>query len=1052
MLVLSLVTGLALACDGEAAWTALLDALAPGAVPELPLADLRRVDQAVDQVRTCPAAPWQPWVADGAADLLHGRPERERGEPPPCGSDPACAALVPPLVEALRRDRYSSLGHSWLAATVTDRAPALLIEAHGETDAMIAALRAPVELRGLSATWAASGHLRNPRATIQMAWYQPVRSQAVQVFSRLRPSEGVDPALAWSLDMTQAPPAASENARILALLAGAAPEAALEDAGIAWLGTPTDAPAWESFGLAAPPRDAVRPVPEHLALPTGSRAVVLHPLALGVQQLGQGELDAAESSAAKALERASELDIADLQAAALLLEIRVALRSDRPEAALAALDQALALPEIGEGRRDGLLRAAAADAHAVFVVDERFATVDSFLPALVDRALARGCMGTALDFAQASARHAMDLGLFAEALRRSEATILVLDQADAATLAQRAALEGRVPAPWIAALTHPGRVAGKRALAHQLRAEALAQLGAPSSAVQLELDQAVAQARVFGDQPGNVPEILKGGPPRPRGDQLAQTLQASLGPTLEATILSARGDRRALIASQRGNPGDGYLVYIRAADGEAAALHEIWDRARQVLALRDARPQGDPGRALVEQDAAGTLELLLRASTRAAGWPHVDEARQAWSSILLARTAAERQPWRASLVAGWTAMGLGDRAAARTAFDAAVTDLRGRASAVTRHEAAEIDAWSGAMLLAEDQDSSQAFRLLDELRQRRIRRRVGRPPTAWAPSLDQIPSDIWLLSIQQSGWSRAFSAWLSAPTTSGSRRLEQARFELDPLDPDLPLAIRQQVGSAASSTALANLVAWIDQRVPPGAHLLLLSEVQTRGAGLHLLTVGGTPLALRNPLSWAPSLADAIGAIEAPRAQGERIAIGMPVSAQRDDVDPLLPEREIRRLRADQWRWGPTATRTEALALLEGARSAHFSTHGNIDRLDPARTGLLLADGVLGIRDLGQHLRPGAEVVLSACASGSTGPVELAPLDVGFLLAGARTVVATPFQSVHVEAAEVWMRAWYKRRRRGDTPSMAAWRANQELATTMSDPLDWGAFLVVGAD
>lgn len=1053
MLILMTLVGSSHACDGQTGWDDLVDALRAGAVPELPLADLEQLDVAAKAVHDCPTARWQAWVADGAMALLHGRPDTALGEPPDCGTDPACAALVPTLQEAIQRDRYSSLGHSWLAATVTDREPGELIEARGATAATMAAARAPVGLRWLAATWAGSGQLRNPRATMRALWFDVRRGQFAPVLSRFAPSAEVDPALGWSVDPTQSPHPASANAEALASFAVASPHGALEEADIVWMYQPADAAPWSTVGMLSPSLRNFADTPASLSTPFPGhcRAEVLRRLATALVALRAGDFDEAESEVEAAQHDARSWDIADLDASADLFRIRIALRRDDPEGALVALDQALAVPGIGPGRRDALLRAAAADAHAVFISEDRFATVDQFLPQLVARALAAYSVDAALEISLTTAGHARDLGLNVEALRRIDATLAVVRQAEALNGAQRTALAGRLPEAWVAMLTHPGRIAMRRALVLQMRAEVLTRLGAPIDRVRAALTEAVSSAAITGTMPRDIAAVIRGQESPPIGDEFAKMIAGIDGPALQMQLYLALGDRRSAYAQARLLGPEGNLPYLLASDGDSAALSGIWERTRSDVGAAAALLPTRPERALAEQAISGDLGFLLAVGPRFAPWPVVDEVLRAWGSNTLINGALEHQPWREAIAAGNAAAAKGETAAARVAYDRAVEQLRIRSGAVTRYASDETEAWAGAIILRTEGDPTGAFALADEWRQRSIRRRLGRAPTSASVSLDALPADVTLVSIQALGWQREFAAWVSAPGGGSARRIEVARFVEEPEEPDLPLAIHEAVGGSDPTPALSELLAWVTQRVPPGAPVLLVTETSTRNAGAHLLRLGGRPLALRNPIRWAPSLADAVAAEARAPLEGESVVIATPIDPSDADVDPVLDEAELRSLRVDRLWWGPAATREAAISELGRAASVHFSTHGVVDRLDTQRTGLRLADGILGTTDIRSRMRPGAQVVLSACGSGASGPVETAPLDVAFLLDGARIVVSTPFARVNATATAAWMRAWYRYRREGSSPSIAAWRTYRARARVEKDPLDWGAFILVGA-
>ncbi|MFI0897954.1 CHAT domain-containing protein [Streptomyces sp. NPDC020983] len=107
---------------------------------------------------------------------------------------------------------------------------------------------------------------------------------------------------------------------------------------------------------------------------------------------------------------------------------------------------------------------------------------------------------------------------------------------------------------------------------------------------------------------------------------------------------------------------------------------------------------------------------------------------------------------------------------------------------------------------------------------------------------------------------------------------------------------------------------------------------------------------------------------------------------------------------------GADATRERVLRELRDHRWAHFSCHGRQNLLDPSHGGLLLADGVLTVAELGAERLDGGFAFLSACMT-ATGGVRLADevitLGAGLHYAGFRHVLATLW-SVDAEAASAF--------------------------------------------
>lgn len=143
-------------------------------------------------------------------------------------------------------------------------------------------------------------------------------------------------------------------------------------------------------------------------------------------------------------------------------------------------------------------------------------------------------------------------------------------------------------------------------------------------------------------------------------------------------------------------------------------------------------------------------------------------------------------------------------------------------------------------------------------------------------------------------------------------------------------------------------------------------------------------------------------------------------------------------------RWGVEAP--EAAVL-------HLACHARARPDNPAFSALQLADGALTLAEVSKtRLRAGL-VVLSAC---DTMISRLAPGDEvlglarGFLLAGARSVVATLWSVPDASTAEL-MAELHAACARGEPPARALRAARQALAARQPHPFHWAPFVVYGA-
>jgi tetratricopeptide (TPR) repeat protein len=170
--------------------------------------------------------------------------------------------------------------------------------------------------------------------------------------------------------------------------------------------------------------------------------------------------------------------------------------------------------------------------------------------------------------------------------------------------------------------------------------------------------------------------------------------------------------------------------------------------------------------------------------------------------------------------------------------------------------------------------------------------------------------------------------------------------------------------------------------------------------------------------SYAPSLRALIEArrVPADRQVGEaRILItAMPATAGQAPLPNVAHERDLLRRLLPAHRStvleGPAATREAVLSSLPQHRWAHFSCHGDQDLGEPSRGGLLLADGILTITDIGARHYQAEFAFLSACKTATGGVTlmdEAITLAAALQYAGYRHIVATSWSVYDTSAARV---------------------------------------------
>ena len=172
-------------------------------------------------------------------------------------------------------------------------------------------------------------------------------------------------------------------------------------------------------------------------------------------------------------------------------------------------------------------------------------------------------------------------------------------------------------------------------------------------------------------------------------------------------------------------------------------------------------------------------------------------------------------------------------------------------------------------------------------------------------------------------------------------------------------------------------------------------------------------LIAKHPIVYLTTLMAAVGSMSQPIAAGGAVVVGQ-ASQTLEELDREVSEVADKigaRLLS-----GPQARVADVTAALETARFAHIAAHAVIDRTNPFRSYLALADGPLEAWELFQHLRANELVVLSACDSSrgaaqpfSEGAHSLTSLA---LLAGVRRIVSSQWKANDYES-RVLMRTFY---------------------------------------
>lgn len=151
---------------------------------------------------------------------------------------------------------------------------------------------------------------------------------------------------------------------------------------------------------------------------------------------------------------------------------------------------------------------------------------------------------------------------------------------------------------------------------------------------------------------------------------------------------------------------------------------------------------------------------------------------------------------------------------------------------------------------------------------------------------------------------------------------------------------------------------------------------------------------------------------------------------------------------------GPQATKESILERLPDANIAHFATHAYFSPNNPLDSGIILADGVLTIREiinLDIHLKL---LVLSACETGmssSLGGDEMMGFAQGFLLSGTRSMLVSLWKVDDLSTASFMLSFYNKWVNDNKNNAKALSHAMSEIRNCKKweSTFYWGAFILV---
>jgi len=342
------------------------------------------------------------------------------------------------------------------------------------------------------------------------------------------------------------------------------------------------------------------------------------------------------------------------------------------------------------------------------------------------------------------------------------------------------------------------------------------------------------------------------------------------------------------------------------------------------------------------------------------------------------------------------------------------------------------------------------------------------------------------------------------------------RFQAVIAQPPVSAAAGQRTRSEAEASAIAlgRLLLEPIGRIPDGKRLLIVApgSLQQVPFGALRGSIGGQPLIARHDIVHAPS-ASIVAAVRslddhrlpAPRAlavfadpvfdaDDPRVTVSRRARAanrEQPDTSPTTLARAVRGVESDKSSLARLPfTRLEASAIaalaprasvlmatdfsanlqqvtrpsLGDYRILHFATHGLLDTRTPELSGLVFSlvndrgraqDGFLRLNDI-SRLRLNAELaVLSGCNTGRGRSVDgegVIGLTRGFVIAGARRVVASLWQVDDLATAEFMKRFYREMLERRQQPATALGIAQRQMAESerWRDPYFWAGFVIQG--
>jgi CHAT domain-containing protein len=472
------------------------------------------------------------------------------------------------------------------------------------------------------------------------------------------------------------------------------------------------------------------------------------------------------------------------------------------------------------------------------------------------------------------------------------------------------------------------------------------------------------------------------------------------------------------------------IAELRLIQGDAAAAREELRQAAKAFSGSVGTLLRDPDRldACDQPDVAALFSLRARASLALGDVTDslvaAEEARQL---VAREREAAEDET-------GWSEW---QRAAAD--YSAVSNSVLARLAAAAPEE----DAAAGFAALDDaDRRLAEAEQALDDRHPGILLRRAAQPPPpSIAPLQARLPEEavcIEFLAVGDDllGWA------VTRDVVVPSR--QHVRYR------DLSVMVRSFHAACSSGRAPGSELPAL--LLAPFADVLRTHErvvVAPFGAlnlvPFHALPFDGAPLGMSHVVSYAPSLAAAVGdgGLDSPVETSRPLVVGDPAfdMATRPHLKPLPGSRleavtVAALLGAPDPLIGDAATEPAVTARLEGCTLMHISSHGHLDELSPFSSSLVMAgDDELTVAEL-VGLRFGTSLaVLTGCDTGrgnATLGGDVVGLTRSLLRGGVRQVVVSLWP-VDDWVAPVVMQLFYDRLRQGQRAAYALAEAQRSV-------------------